>query len=356
MNYAPVSRGETEKVCKPGDFVFSVIGMDHGHIYGMCNGLIEAGATLSKAYDRDPVKLAGFLKTFPQAAAASSAEEILADADCRLVASAIQPDERAALGLRVLAAGKDYFADKPGMLKPKEIDAVEAACKSTGRKYLIYFSERIHVEGAVLAEQLIQNGAIGRVIHATILAPHRLDKHKRPAYFFDPDLNGGIITDIGSHQIEQFLAYSGADTAKVTHSTLSNYANRDKSLFYDYGDGNLVADNGATCYFRVDWFTPDGLGSWGDGRVFIIGTEGTIEIRKYIDVANSPEGDLVFLVDRQGEHKIQAGGTTGFPFFGALILDCLHRTENAISQHRCLEAMRITIQAQSCAEIIAEIV
>jgi len=356
MNYAPEFRGETAKVCSAGDFVFSVIGMDHGHIYGMCNGLIEAGATLSKAYDRDPVKLADFLKTFPQATAAASAEEILGDSECRLVASAIQPDERAALGLRVLAAGKDYFADKPGMLKFEEVDAVEAACMRTGRKYLIYFSERIHVEGAVLAGQLIEKGAIGRVIHTTILAPHRLDKHKRAAYFFDPSRNGGIITDIGSHQIEQFLSYSGAGTARVVHSTLANYANRDKSLFFDYGDGNLVADNGATCYFRVDWFTPDGLGAWGDGRVFIIGTEGTIEIRKYLDVANSPEGDLVFLVDRQGEHKIRAGGKTGFPFFGALILDCLHRTETAITQYRCLEAMRITIQAQAGAEIIAGIV
>ncbi len=352
MNYAPVARGEIKKVCAEGEFIFSVIGMDHGHIYGMCNGLIEAGATLSKAWDKDPVKLASFLKTYPQTIAASSAEEILGDGECRLIASAIQPNERAGLGLRVMEAGKDYFADKPGMLKLAEIEAVTKACERTGRKYLIYFSERIHVEGAVLAEQLIQKGSIGRVIHVTILAPHRLAKATRPEYFFDPSLNGGIITDIGSHQIEQFLSYSGAETARVTHSTLANYANTDKALFHDYGDGTLIADNGATCYFRVDWFTPDGLGSWGDGRVFIIGTEGTIEIRKYIDVANSPEGDRVYLVDKKGEHRIDANGKTGFPFFGALILDCLNRTGTAISQHRCLEAMRITIQAQAAAEIV----
>ncbi|GAB1484118.1 hypothetical protein MASR2M78_29350 [Treponema sp.] len=259
MNYAPVAQGKTQKVCAEGDFVFSVIGLDHGHIYGMCNGLSEAGATLSKAYDKDPVKLAAFLKTFPQATAASSVEEILADSQCRLIASAIQPDERASLGLRVMDAGKDYFADKPGMLKLQEIEDVAAACAKTGRKYIIYFSERIHVEGAVLAEQLIQKGAIGRVIHLTILAPHRLNKKTRPEYFFDPARNGAIITDIGSHQIEQFLAYSGAKTARVLHSAVSNYANPDHPSFFDYGDGNLLADNGATCYFRVDWFTPDGL-------------------------------------------------------------------------------------------------
>jgi len=352
MNYAPVARTKTDPACAPGEFPFAVIGLDHGHIFAMCNGLLEAGGTLTKVYDDDKDKVADFIKRYPQAVAAGSRAEILEDASCRLVASAIRPCDRAALGIEVMDRGKHYFVDKPGMLTFGDLDAARAACARTGLKYAVYFGERLHVEGAVFAGQLIEQGVIGRVVHVTILAPHRLNKAARPAWFFEKELNGGIIVDLGSHQVEQFLAYSGARTIRVTHSTLANYANHDKKNFYDYGDGTLVADNGATCYFRVDWFTPDGMGAWGDGRVFIIGTEGTIEIRKYIDVANSPEGDHVYVVDGKGERKYEVTGKVGFVFFGTFIRDCLDGTEIAITQEHTFEAMRAALEAQAEAEII----
>lgn len=352
MTYAPVAAVRPAPVCRPGEFNFSVIGLDHGHIFAMCNGLLEAGGTLTGVYDPDQAKVADFIKRYPQAVPAACQEEILGDVSCRLVASAIRPCDRAALGLRVLSKGKHYFVDKPGMLTLDEVTAAKEACATTGLRYAIYFGERLHVEGAVFAGQLIQKGAIGRVVHVTILAPHRLNKTARPSWFFEKDQNGGIIADLGSHQVEQFLAFSGAARLKVTHSTLANYANHDKQNFYDYGDCSLVADNGATCYFRVDWFTPDGLGAWGDGRVFIIGTEGTIEIRKYIDVASSPEGDHVYVVDKHGEHLHEVAGKVGFVFFGQFIRDCLDGTETAIGQEHTFEAMRAALQAQAQAEII----
>jgi len=350
MNYAPVSQTRPEPVCKAGEFPFAVIGLDHGHIYAMCNGLLEAGATLTKVYDKDASKVAAFVQRYPQAIAVKSEEDILDDRFCLLVASAIRPCDRATLGIRVIGKGKHYFVDKPGMLTFDELELARAACARTGLKYAIYFGERLHVEGAVFAGQLIEEGAIGRVVHVTILAPHRLNRASRPDWFFEKDLNGGIITDLGSHQVEQFLSYSGATSIRVLHSTLANYANRDKPNFHDYGDGNLVADNGATCYFRVDWFTPDGLGAWGDGRVFVIGTEGTIEIRKYIDVATSPDGDHVYVVDKAGEHKYEVTGKVGFVFFGRFIRDCLDGTETALSQEHAFEAMRAALEAQERAE------
>lgn len=352
MNYAPISQGEVNVVCKEGEFNFGVIGLDHGHIYAMCNGLTEAGATLLVVYDKDKDKIKEFLTRFPQAIVAESEEDILNDSRIQLIASAIKPCERFRLGISVMEKGKDYFVDKPGLLTLQELYQAESYCQKTGKKYAIYFGERIHVEGAVFAQQLIESGKIGRVLQVTILAPHRLNKGSRPDWFFEKDENGGIITDIGSHQIEQFLSYCGADSAKVMHSTIANYANKDKPNFYDFGEGNLLADNGATCYFRVDWFTPDGLGAWGDGRVFIIGTEGTIEIRKYIDVANSPNGDNVYLVNKDGEYKYVVTGKVGFIFFGEFILDCMNRTEKAITQKHTFEAMRVAIEAQEKAEMI----
>ena len=348
MNYAPEFSGTAEKVVQPGDFPFSVIGLDHGHIYGMVNGLLEAGADLGQVYDPDPDKVSAFLARYPQARAAASADEILASG-AALIASAIRPDRRAALALAALDAGKHVFVDKPGFLLAEDLAALRAACSRTGKKYYIYYAERVHVEGAVCAEELIRGGAVGRVLNVVNLAPHRLNAPTRPDWFWDCAKNGSILIDIGSHQIEQFLTYSGSKTARIVHASMKNFANPAHPGFFDYGECALEGDSGASGFFKVDWFTPDGMGAWGDGRTFVTGTEGCIEVRKYIDVARSQDADHVYFTDREGEHLIEAHGKYGFRYFGDIILDCLHGTDTAIDPDVTFEAMRLAIEASEIA-------
>lgn len=344
MNYAP--KGKPAPVVGKGEFVFAVAALDHGHIYGMCNGLTEAGATLKYVYDPDERKVREFLKQFPQAKAASSLEEILDDGEVRLVAAAAIPSERCALGLRVMDAGKDYFTDKTPLTTLGQLEQAKAKVKETGRKYMVYYSERLHVESAVFAGQLVKEGAIGRVIQIIGIGPHRLSSPTRPAWFFEREKYGGILCDIGSHQIEQFLYYCGVKDAAVVRSQVGNYNHPEYPELEDFGDAVLVGDNGCTQYFRVDWFTPDGLGTWGDGRTLLLGTEGTIELRKYIDVAREESGDHVYLVNRDGERHFAVSGKVGYPFFGELILDCIHRTENAMTQEHAFKAAELCIKAQ----------
>ena len=344
MNYAP--KGKPAPVVRPGEFVFSVVGLDHNHIYGMTNGLLEAGATLRYVYDPDPEKVAAYRRTFPQAQAADSEDQILSDEETRLVAGACVTSERAALGIRVMKAGKDYFTDKAPLTTLEQLADVKKAIAETGRKYGVYFSERLHVEAAVYAGQLIQAGAIGRVVQVIGMGPHRLSAPSRPAWFFEKEKYGGILCDIGSHQIEQFLFYTGAKDAKILNAKIANYNPPEYPELDDFGDATLVADNGATGYFRVDWFTPDGLSTWGDGRIFLLGTEGYLELRKYVDVARSPEENNVYWVDGKGEHYVNVTGKVGFPFFGEWILDCINRTENAMTQEHTLKAAELCVRAQ----------
>lgn len=351
INYAP--QGKVNHVVAPGEFRFAAIGLDHGHIFGMCNGLLEAGAELVWVYDPDPNKVADFCARYPAARVARSADEILEDPTIHLVASAAVPAERCALGLRVLNAGKDYFSDKPPLTTLAQLETARARVQATGRKYAAYYSERIHSEAAVYAGELIQRGAIGRVIQVIGLGPHRISLTARPAWFFQKERYGGILCDIGSHQIEQFLFYADARDARVTHSRVANYHHPAHPGLEDFGDAALVADNGATHYFRVDWFTPNGLGAWGDGRTLILGTEGYIELRKYLDVARDPTPDHVYLVDQQGEHHFAAHGKIGYPFFGQLILDCLRRTENAMTQAHVFKTIELAIRAEMQAERVA---
>jgi predicted dehydrogenase len=351
MFYAP--RGAARPVCGPGEFRFAAIGLDHGHIYGMCNGLTEAGGELAWVYDPDAAKVEALRKAYPGVKAARTEREVLEDDSVRLVASAAVPCDRAPLGLRVMDAGKDFFSDKPPLATVAQLEAARKKVAATGRKYAVYYAERLHAEAAVRAGQLVQEGAIGRVLQVIGLGPHRLNPPTRPPWFWDPQRAGGILVDIGSHQIEQFLFYAGAQDARVLHSKVANYRNPEHPDFQDFGDATLVADTGSSMYFRVDWFTPDGLGVWGDGRTIILGTDGYLELRKYIDVARDPEGDHVYLVDHKGERHLAVHGTIGFPFFGQLVLDCLNRTEHAMSQVHAFRAIELALRAQAEAIRIA---
>ncbi len=343
-NYMP--EGKPNPVVKEGEFAFAVIGLEHGHIGGMCNGLMEAGADLKWIYDPDPNKADAYLAKYPQAKRARSEAEILNDDEVRLVAGAAVTSERCALGLRVMDAGKDYFTDKAPLTTLDQLEAAKAKVRETGKKYAVYFSERIHSEDAVFAGQLIAQGAIGNVIQTIGMGPHRLSPQTRPEWFFQKDKYGGILCDIGSHQIEQFLYYTGAKDAAVVRSQIANYAHPDYPELDDFGDTMLTADNGASGYFRVDWFTPDGLSNWGDGRTFILGTEGYIELRKYLNLTVAPQGGRVFLANHKEETYYDINGKIGYPYFGQLIQDCLHRTENAMTQEHAFKAAELCVKAQ----------
>jgi predicted dehydrogenase len=349
-DYAP--KGKAEPVCRPGDFKFAAVALHHGHINGQCNGLIEAGAELRWVFDPDPLKVEAFRQTFPQAAVAKSLKQILEDPEIQLIAAAAVPSERGPLGVRVMRAGKHYFTDKTPFTGLGQLAEARRVAAETSKKYMVYYSERLHVECAVFAGDLIEQGAIGRVVQVLGLGPHRLSAEARPSWFFEKAKYGGILCDIGSHQIEQFLFYSGASDATVTSARVANYANKDHPELEDFGDASLVADNGATSYFRVDWLTPDGLRTWGDGRTIILGTAGYIEMRKYIDITREAVGDQLFLVNQHGEQHFALHGKVGFPFFGRLILDCLYGTETAMSQNHAFKAAELCLMAQAAARRI----
>jgi predicted dehydrogenase len=350
MNYAP--EGKPMPVVDRGEFPFAAVALDHGHIYGQCKGLTEAGGDLRYVYDPDPAKVEKFCSTFPGVQPLPSLDAVLQKTEIKLIAGAAVPSDRGPLGLKVMDAGKDYFTDKTPFTTMAQLEAARHKVAETGRKYMVYFSERLHVEAAVRAGQLIEQGAIGRVVQVMGMGPHRSSPSSRPAWFWSQEKTGGILTDIGSHQFEQFLFYTGAKSAKVVHAAVANYRHKEYPEFEDWGEANLVADNGATNYVRVDWLNPNGLRTWGDGRTFILGTDGYMELRKYLDVARDAEGDHLYLVDHQGEHHIRCHGEVGYPFFGQLILDCLNRTENAMTQEHAFRAAELCLQAQAMAKRI----
>jgi len=348
MNYAPDVSG-TKKTVKPGEFVFAASHFDHGHIYGQISALAAAGGTLKYVYEPDASRTQGVLKDFPNARAVANFNEILDDSEIRLVTSAAVPSDRCAIGLRVLDAGKEYFTDKSPFTTLEQLRQARERTKKTGKRYMVCYSERLLSEAGWHAGTLIAQGAIGRVLQVLNLAPHNLSAQTRPAWFFKKEKYGGILTDIGSHQFEQFLAYSGATDGIVQSARVANFGNPDYPGLEDFGEALLTLNTGASAYCRVDWFNPAASRTWGDGRTFVLGTEGYIEIRKYIDVARETGGNRLFLVNQKVEKEIDCAGT-GFPFFGQYILDVLNETDHAMTQEHAFKAAELSMKAQEIAD------
>lgn len=329
----------------PSPVRFAVIGLNHNHIQGMTRALKEAGATLVAVHAPEDELAKPFLETHPGAKRVGDKRQILEDKSIHCVLSASINNERAPLGIEVMRHGKDFLVDKPGVTTLEDLAQLRQVQRETGRKYLIWFSERLEQRATVKAGELVKAGAIGRVFHTVGLGPHHLRAATRPAWFFKRAQYGGVLTDIASHQLDQFLFFTEATSAEIVASHVGNQNNPDHPELEDFGDVLLRAP-GASGYVRVDWFTPDGLGTWGDGRLTLLGTEGYIELRKYIDITGRPGANHLFLVDGKGARYINCENVA-LPFGPQFVADIVDRTETAMSQEHCFHACELALTAQA---------
>jgi len=337
---------------------FAVCGMSHDHIYGMVGAIQRGGGELVAIWGGEEDKLAGFKKRFPDVKFVKTQDEILNDTSIQLVLSSQIASERAPLGVKVMKHGKDFLADKPGITTLEQLAEVRKTIAETKRIYGIMYSERLEVKAAVYAGVLIQQGAIGKVIQTINIAPHQIFQKGgvaggaggRPDWFWNPDQYGGILCDIGSHQVDQFLYYTGSKQAEVVASQIANVRHPEHPRFQDFGDMMLRGDRGLG-YVKLDWFTPDGLGTWGDGRLFILGTDGYIEVRKYTNVTVSHQGNNLFIVDKNQARYIDCNNMP-LPFGPQFVTDIVNRTHVAQDQEQCLLAAELVIKAQKNAKFV----
>jgi len=325
---------------------FGVIGIDHPHIYEQVARLLELGCACVGWYtDGEPRPLEGFLQQFPQLSRVDDRRRLLEDPSVALIVTAAVPDGRADIAIAAMTHGKDVMTDKPGCTTLGQLDKVRRAQAATGRIWSVCYSERFAVRSVTRAAELIHQGAIGRVVNVVGLGPHRLNKGQRPAWFFERARYGGILCDLASHQIDQFLCLTASADASVVASAVANHANPDCPGLEDFGEVWLRGER-ATGYARVDWYTPDGLNTWGDGRLMILGTEGFIELRKYVDVAGRDGGDHLFLATQKETRYINCADAS-LPYYPSLVRDVCERTETAMVQSHCFKVMELALTAQA---------
>jgi predicted dehydrogenase len=324
--------------------------MNHGHINGQVRAVLKGGGELVSHYAKEPDLAAAFAKQFPQSKPARSEKEILEDRSIQLVVSASIPNERAPLGIQVMRHGMDFMVDKPGITTLEQLAEVRRVQEQTHRIYSIMYSERFENPATVKAGELVRAGAIGKVFQTLGLGPHRTNLPSRPQWFFERERYGGIICDIGSHQFDQFLFFTGSRIADVVASQVGNLHHPQHPGLEDFGDAMLRGDGGIG-YIRIDWFTPDGLPTWGDTRLTILGSDGYIEIRKNVDLAGRAGGSHLFLVDKKGVQYMDCKGTP-LPYGEQLVDDIINRTETAMTQAHCFLATELALKAQSRAQRI----
>lgn len=331
----------------------AALGLDHRHIYGQVGSMLNVGAELAGYWTKgEPGTLAGFNKRFPYARRVADRRELLEDPSIDLILIAAIPADRAALAIEAMEHGKDVMTDKPGCTTAEQLEQLRRTVAETGRIWSVDFSERFEVASVTKAAELVQAGAIGKVVQTVGLGPHRLNRESRPWWFWDKAQYGGVLTDIASHQIDQFLYFTGSTDAEVAHASVGNFANPGDEGLQDFGEIVLRSDQGHG-YIRVDWYTPDALPTWGDGRLTILGTEGTIELRKYVDIARDDGIDHLYLVNGTRCEKIDCS-TAGYPYFQRLANDVQHRTETAMPQAHCFKVCELALQAQAMADADAD--
>ncbi|HVF65327.1 MAG TPA: Gfo/Idh/MocA family oxidoreductase [Casimicrobiaceae bacterium] len=327
---------------------FAAIGLDHRHIYDQVQSLVDAGAQCVGYWtDGTPKTLDGFVKRFPELPRVDDRRRLLDDPSIRLITCAAIPCDRAMHAVEAMRAGKDFMVDKPGVTTFDQLDEVRGVQQHAGRIWTVNFTERFEVRAVTRALELVRAGAIGDVVQTVGLGPHRLNRGLRDPWFFDRGKYGGILVDIASHQIDQFLAFTGASDAEIVLARTSNIAHAGDPDFEDFGE--IVMTTGdANAYIRVDWFTPDGLPTWGDGRLFITGTRGSIELRKYVDIAGRAGKDHLFLVDAKDARYVDCGDA-GLPYYDNLLRDIEARTETSMSQAHCYRVCELALRAQTIA-------
>ena len=328
---------------------FAAVGLDHRHIYDQVQSLLDVGAQCVGYWTQgEPKTLEGFTKRFPGIPRVDDRRRFLDDPSIELISCAAIPCDRAGHALEAMRAGKDFMSDKPGVTTFAQLDEVRRTQAETKRIWTVNFTERFEVRAVTRALELVRDGAIGDVVQTVGLGPHRENRQLRDPWFYDKAKYGGILVDIASHQIDQFLVFTNSTDAQVTLARADNVAHPADAAYEDFGEIGLACGR-ASGYIRVDWFTPDGLPTWGDGRLFLYGTRGTIELRKYVDIAGRPGKDHLFLVDARGMRHIDCSDA-GLPYYANLRRDIAARTETAMPQAHAYKVCELALRAQAMAD------
>lgn len=269
----------------------AMAGLAHGHGTGFLKSLSALPG----------VKIVGFFDSEnPQAAKQASEEfgtpvyedleQLLRHAGANMMLTAAVNDKKSQYIVQALDAGLHCMADKPLVSSMEELESIERALeRNKSSKLYLMLTERFNA-ALVAAKQIVDRGEIGRVTNIVAIRPHRLNPEARPAWMFDSRRYGGILNDIGIHDLDIARWFTGNEMDRVLAASTSNHRSCCFTDFNDNGEAMVRMKDGAIAFIYVHWMTPDAYPAHGETRFIITGTRGQIEV-------NSPEQTVRYYSD-----------------------------------------------------------
>jgi predicted dehydrogenase len=141
------------------------------------------------------------------------ADALLASENVDIVYIASPPSSHAPLAARALRSGKHVLCEKPLAVNVEDADEVVFLSKEQGRFAVANLLQRYNPL-AIAVAKVIQTGALGAPIHATL--ENWASDEKLPAehWFWDPQQSGGIFVEHGVHFFDLFSSWFGSGTLR----------------------------------------------------------------------------------------------------------------------------------------------
>lgn len=327
---------------------FAVVGIEHLHLFEIVEALAAAGARCVAHSGDGP--LADMFASWQTDSTPCAESELLDRTDVDIVVIASVPDHRASLTCRALEAGHHVVSDKPGALSEGDVDDIVDAARRADRRWWVIYSERLGNRAMTEAIRLAVEGELGQVVGIDGWGPHSLFEESRPDWFWDRRRSGGVLIDFGCHQVDQFCSIvdpQGRGTVELIGAARGNVAHPDRPAFDDVAEITLGAP-GVRGVHRVDVFSPAGLGTWGDCRLRIVGTDATAEVRANVDVGGQSGGEHLLVVDAASARRVVPPPVTGWADLA--LADLADGTDSFMALEHVAQVTRLCAQAAERAQ------
>ncbi|AJY75158.1 Gfo/Idh/MocA family protein [Paenibacillus beijingensis] len=275
---------------------FSIIGCQHAHIGIFIGEMLELGYSCAGIYEEENHELARSFADKFGIPVVNDKEQLLSDS-VEIVGCASINDEKIGVIEMCESRGKHIMLDKPAVTSAEGLERLKAVIGRGRIQVGMLLTERFHPAIYTLKQQ-IKQGVLGDIVTIGMRKPHRLDAAKRPAWFFSKRQSGGILIDLLVHDFDllRWLTGKEIDTAEgvVGKTILPEHPS-----FYNTVSLQVVMQEGVVAQLYADWHTPQKSWTWGDGRIFVTGTEGFAELRLSGDPFVSEDALMLQITNRE---------------------------------------------------------
>ena len=322
----------------------AMAGLAHGHGIAFLDSALKFdGVSVVGFYDdENPLSAQEASKTF-NAPVYNDLDELLQKSGANTLLTAAINSSKADIIVKAVEAGLHIISDKPLVTKMDDLNRItDALEKNKNVKLYLMLSER-YSPVLVTTKNLIDAGEIGQVVNIINMRPHRLRPQGRPAWMFDSKQYGGILNDIGVHDIDIAVWLSGCEVDKILAASVSNKRFNEFDDFDDNGEAMLRLKNGCIVFILESWLTPEKYPHHGEMKFIVHGTKGQITV--------DPQNKKVTIYsDSKKQHNVKVKNPAETYVSDPLKYFSNIKHEATVTTQVSIQAQRVALECQLVAD------